>query len=278
MLYLVATPIGNLSDITLRAIEILKSCDYILCEDTHHSQHLLHHYQIHKPLQSYHKFNEASTEQRILHDLKAGKQVALISDAGTPGISDPGARLVKLCTEHHIEVTSIPGPCAAIQALAQSGLDTDRFQFWGFLPKKDGELRRSLQEILSYPGTTICYESPNRLLDVLQVLDSIAPTRQLVVCRELTKKFEETQRGTAKALRDHWQQHPLKGEIVLLIAGCKEEEKDRWTEWTPLEHVEFMVSTFNLKTNDAIKIVAEMRGIPKRDLYKERHKDPSLEI
>lgn len=273
MLYLVATPIGNLSDITFRAIEILKSCDYILCEDTHHSQHLLHHYQIHKPLQSYHKFNEAATEQQILHDLTTGKQIALISDAGTPGISDPGARLVKLCTEHHISVTSIPGPCAAIQALAQSGLDTDRFQFWGFLPKKEGDLRRSLQEILSYAGTTICYESPNRLLDVLQLLDAIAPTRHLVVCRELTKKFEETQRGTAKALWDHWQHHPLKGEIVLLIAGCPEEEKDQWADWTPLEHVDFMVKTYNLKTNDAIKIVAEMRGIPKRDLYKERHQD-----
>ncbi len=270
MLYLVATPIGNLADITLRAIDVLKTCDYILCEDTQHSQHLLRHYDIHKPLQSYHKFNEASTEQQILHDLQSGKQVALISDAGTPGISDPGARLVKLCVEHTITVTAIPGPCAAIQALSQSGLDTTRFQFWGFLPKKEGELRRCLQEILTYPSTTVCYESPNRLLEVLAMLHAMAPQRQLVVCRELTKKFEETRRGTAQELITYWENHPLKGELVLLISGCSDEEKNQWTAWTPLEHVEFMVNTYHLKTNEAIKIVAELRGIPRRDVYRDK--------
>lgn len=271
MIYLVATPLGNLADITFRALDTLKSCDYILCEDTLHSQNLLRHYDIHKPLKSYHKFNEASSEESILHDLQTGKQIALISDAGTPGISDPGARLVKLCVDNNIPVTSIPGPCAAIQALSQSGLSTEQFQFCGFLPKKDGELRRRLQEILSYEGTTVCYESPNRLLDVLKLLHEISPERRLVVCRELTKKFEETKRGFAGDLIEYWQHHPLKGEIVLLISGCNEEEKNQWTSLTPAEHVQFMVSTYHIKTNDAIKIVAELRGLPKRDLYKETH-------
>lgn len=269
MLYLVATPIGHLADITFRAIEILKSSDYILCEDTQHSRHLLNHYEIQKPLKSYHKFNEASTEEQILHDLSNGKQIALISDAGTPGISDPGARLVKVCIDHNIPVVSIPGPCAAIQALSQSGLSTTLFQFQGFLPKKEGELRHCLQNLLTYTGTTVCYESPNRLLDVLQHLHEMAPNRLLVVCRELTKKFEETKRGSAKELIDYWETHPLKGEIVLLISGCSDEEKNQWIALTPIEHVEMMMNTYHLKRNEAIKIVAELRGLGKRDLYRE---------
>jgi 16S rRNA (cytidine1402-2'-O)-methyltransferase len=217
MLYLVATPIGNLGDITYRAVEILKSCDYILCEDTRHSLRLLQHYSIQKHMISYHMFNEASREKRIIEDIQAGKLIALISDAGTPGIADPGMRLVKKCREENIKVESIPGPCAAIAAVTCSGMSTERFQFWGFLPRTSGRLKTQLEEILTYSGTTICYETPHRLLKVLEVLKQIAPERKITVTRELTKKFEEVISGTPEELLLVWKDRAVKGEIVLLI-------------------------------------------------------------
>jgi 16S rRNA (cytidine1402-2'-O)-methyltransferase len=266
MLYLVSTPIGNLSDMTFRAIETLKSCDYILCEDTRHSLILLKHYEIQKPLKSFHKFSEASKENFIIEDLLAGQKIALISDAGTPGISDPGTRLVQTCLDKSIQVIAIPGPCAAITAISCSGLDTDRFQFLGFLPKKSMELERALKEILAYPGTTICYESPNRLIDVLKEIENLSPDRQLVVGRELTKKFEEFQRGTARDLIDYWQSHPLKGEIVLLVSGHHLESQD-WETLSPEEHVKYLQETYKIEKNQAIKMAAEIRGVPKRNIY-----------
>lgn len=218
MLYLIATPIGNLNDITLRAIETLKSCDLVLCEDTRHSRKLTSHYNISTPLKSYHKFNEAKMENIVIELLQAGKSIALISDAGTPGISDPGARLVKLCRERGLPVTSLPGPCAAITALTLSGLDTERFQFVGFLPKKKSELKAILQECCRYPGTTIAYESPHRLKNVLSLIQEMAPSKRVSVARELTKIYEELQTGTAAELLLRWQESEVKGEIVLLIA------------------------------------------------------------
>ena len=271
MLYLVATPIGNLADITLRALEALKSCDYILCEDTRHSLILLQHYQIRKPLKSYHKFNEASQAESILNDLESGKHICLISDAGTPGISDPGADLVKLCIERRLTITALPGPCAAIQALCCSGLPTERFQFWGFLVRKENELKRELQDILAYPGTTICYESPHRLLKVLELIQSMQPKRLLVVSRELTKKFEEVVRGYPSALIEHWQKSPLKGEIVLLISPSSQENTKDWTSWTPEEHVQWMQEAYSLSRKEAIKLVADLRGVPKRQIYQLFH-------
>lgn len=271
MLYLVATPIGNLADITLRALEVLKTCDYILCEDTRHSFILLQHYHIQKPLKSYHKFNEASQVEWILQDLESGKNICLISDAGTPGISDPGAYLVKLCIERHVPMTALPGPCAAIQALSCSGLSTDRFQFFGFLSRKENELKRELQTILTYGGTTICYESPHRLLKVLEYIQSMQPHRPLVVGRELTKKFEEFARGPAAALIEYWQHTPLKGEIVLLISPAPQETIQDWTEWTPEEHVQWMQEAYALSRKEAIKLVADLRGVPKRHIYQQLH-------
>lgn len=271
MLYLVATPIGNLADVTLRALETLKTCDYILCEDTRHSSIFLQYYNIHHPLKSYHKFNEASREEEILHDLKAGKKICLISDAGTPGISDPGTDLVKRCIEHQIPVAAIPGPCAAIQALSCSGLPTDHFQFCGFLPRKEGELKQELQKILSYRGTTICYESPHRLLHTLELIQKMQPERLLVIARELTKKFEEIVRGSAATLLAHWQKKALKGEFVLLISPATEEYDQNWLSWTPEEHVEWIQQTYSLTHKEAIKLVAEQRGIPKRQIYQEIH-------
>lgn len=264
MLYLVATPIGNLSDITLRAIEIFKSCDYILCEDTRHTSHLLNHYQVHKPLKSYHKFNEAAREDVIIADLLSGKEIALTTDAGTPGISDPGMRLVKRCWEEGINVTSIPGACAAIAALTCSGLNTERFQFVGFLPRKVEELKKELREILIYPGTTICYESPNRLCDVLQHIDDLSADRQLAVARELTKKFEEIKQGTAKEILHYFSEHTLKGEIILLITG---KESQDWLQLTPEEHVEYLTEQYGISRQEAIKMAAKQRGVSKRDIY-----------
>lgn len=271
MLYLVATPIGNLSDITLRAIETLKACDYILCEDTRHSLPLLTHYDIHKSLKSFHQFSEDSRMQEIIQDLLSGTSIALISDAGTPGISDPGTILVQKCLEHNINVTAIPGACAAITALSCSGLTTDRFQFCGFLPRKTNERRQALQEILMYAGTTVCYESPNRLIDTLQCLHELDPIRKIAVCRELTKKFEEVQRGTAAELMSYWDTHTLKGEVVLLIAGEEQPATEQWDTLTPEEHVTFLEKSYGLSRREAIKMAAKMRGVPKRVIYNCMH-------
>lgn len=269
MLYLVSTPIGNLADITLRALEILKECDTILCEDTRHSRILLSHYQIHRPLKSYHQFNEAKTIPSILSDLKNGKKLALISDAGTPGISDPGEKLVSVCLENDLLVTALPGPCALIQALICSGLSTTPFQFVGFLPRKEAELKRELLSILSYSGTTICYESPKRLLEVLSRIHQMDATRKLVIARELTKKFEEIVRGTADTLLQHWSERELKGEVVLLVSGSFEKKDESWLELSPQKHVQLIEETYGVSRQEAIKIVAELRGVPKRQIYQQ---------
>lgn len=272
MLYLVATPIGNLKDISLRAIEVLKDVDYILCEDTRHTQPLLERYEIQKSLRSFHKFNETFKEESIVEDLQHGKKVALVSDAGTPGISDPGEKLVHRCIAEGIEVTAIPGACAAIAAISISGFETSRFQFYGFLPRKAGELRHALQEILIYNGTTICYESPHRLQQVLKVLGELAPERSLAVARELTKKFEEVRRGVATEQLEYWQDNTLKGEIVLLISGQKKSHNEEWESLTPEQHVDYLESTYKLTRQEAIKMAAEQRGVPKRQIYNKLHK------
>jgi 16S rRNA (cytidine1402-2'-O)-methyltransferase len=273
MLYVVATPIGNLSDITFRAVDILKNCDYILCEDTRHSGILLHHYEIKKPLKSFHKFSETSKQDGIIEDLKQGLSVCLISDAGTPGISDPGEKLIEECVKNDIQVVAIPGPCAAIAALCCSGLVTSRFQFFGFLPRKASELKRTFQEILAYPGTTICYESPNRLVDALTQLQELAPDRTLVVARELTKKFEEIKRGTASNLISYWEKAVLKGEIVLLISPAPETTSHDWESLSPQQHVEFIQQNYGITRQEAIINVAKIRGVSKRDVYNAVHQN-----
>ncbi|MEI8365753.1 MAG: 16S rRNA (cytidine(1402)-2'-O)-methyltransferase [Parachlamydiaceae bacterium] len=272
MLYIVATPIGNLQDMTFRAIETLKRSDYILCEDTRHSINLLNFYDIKKPLVSFHKFNESEKQADILQDLLQGRILSLISDAGTPGISDPGMQLIHACIEAQIPVTPIPGACAAITALCSSGLDTTRFQFNGFLPRKAGELRRSLQEILAYTGTTICYESPNRLVDVIECLQELAPERPLVVARELTKKFEEVVRGVPAELLMKWKDATIKGEIVLLISGNTTVAQVDWESLTPQEHVELLQKEYGISRQEAIVNAAKLRGVSKRDVYNAVHR------
>lgn len=271
MLYLVATPIGNLKDITLRALEAFKSCDYILCEDTRHSLILLKHYEIHKPLISFHKFSEASKEDAIIQDLMAGKTICLISDAGTPGISDPGTRLVKRCVIENLKVSSIPGPCAAIMALCISGLDTDHFQFCGFLPRSSKTLKLALDEILKYPYTTICYESPERIHQVLEAIQDRDADRQLIIGRELTKKFEEVLRGNAQQLLNHHREKKFKGEIVLLISGNTHPQQKDWETFSIEEHVAKVQEEEHMSLQDAIKRVAQLRDIPKRTVYNKIH-------
>lgn len=269
-LYLVPTPIGALADITLHALEVLRTCDYILCEDTRCSRVLLDHYDIKTPARSYHRLNEAAREEELINDLKVDKHIALISDAGTPALADPGERLVARCIQEELVVRALPGPCALITALVQSGLSTQRFQFVGFLPKKTHACRKVLIELLEYSGTTICYETPHRLCEVLEAFEELAPQRQLVVLREISKKFEERKAGSARALLDYWNKAPLKGEIVLLIEGKSEKEQthEEWQHLSPQEHLEQIVSTYNLSRKEALIMLAHTRGISKKNAYR----------
>jgi 16S rRNA (cytidine1402-2'-O)-methyltransferase len=217
-LYLVATPIGNLEDITLRALRTLKECDIIAAEDTRHTGHLLHHFEISKPLISYFKFNESRRSEEIIDRLKRGEKVALVTDAGTPGISDPGERVVRAALAAGLRVEAVPGACAAIVALAASGLPTEEFHFAGFLPHKAGQRLRELQRLAALPGTIVLYESPYRIEKLLAELGDTIPNRQIAVARELTKKFEEFWRGTASEIANSPKIKVLKGEFVVLIA------------------------------------------------------------
>lgn len=266
MLYLVSTPIGNLSDITYRAVEVLKSCDLILCEDTRHSSHLLQHYDIKKPLRSFHMHNENSASASLIEELNQGKSICLISDAGTPLISDPGFPLVQACIEANISVTPLPGACACIDALVGSGLPAHRFQFVGFLPQKKTDLARMLTEMLIYSGTSICYESPHRLLETLELLAALSPERKVCVARELTKKFETFHRGTAASLFTHYQTTPPKGEIVLLVS--EDPQFQSRSEQDPLAYAQHLESIFKIPRKEAIKIAAELFDLNKRNLYK----------
>jgi 16S rRNA (cytidine1402-2'-O)-methyltransferase len=221
MLYVVATPIGNLGDITLRALEILKDVDLVAAEDTRHSGILLKHYQIRKPFVSYHEHNEAMRTAQLVERLAAGEKIALITDAGTPGISDPGARLIRECIKRGLDFTIIPGPSSILTALVGSGFSAERFFFGGFLPIKSGRRERELRAASTRDETLIFFESPYRLTKTLKASIDIFQDRQLCVARELTKKFEEFRHGNAGELLAHYEKHPPKGEIVLLISGLQ---------------------------------------------------------
>ena len=219
MLYIVGTPIGNLSDITLRALEVLKSVDVIAAEDTRHSGMLLKHFEIKKPLVSYHEHNEAMRTAQLIERIGAGENVGLITDAGMPGLSDPGARLIRECIKRELPFTIIPGPSSILTALVGSGFSTDRFFFGGFLPVKSGQRQRGLRAAAERDETTVFFESPYRLTKTLSACIDILPDRQLCVARELTKKFEEFRRGIASDLLAHYEAHPPKGEIVLMVSA-----------------------------------------------------------
>ena len=217
-LYLVATPIGNLEDITLRALRTLKECDVVAAEDTRRTGQLLKHFGISKPLLSYFQFNEAKRSEEIIERLRRGEIIALVTDAGSPGISDPGERVVKAARTAGLRVEAVPGPCALVAALTASGLPTEEFHFVGFLPHKSGQRRRQLETLQTCAGTLVLYESPYRIEKLLGELHEVFPGCGVVLARELTKKFEEYLRGTPAELLTLVQQRPLKGEFVVLIS------------------------------------------------------------
>src|SRR3989440_7801424 len=221
MLYIVATPIGNLGDITLRAIEVLKSVDAVAAEDTRYSGVLLKHFEIRKPLVSFHEHNEAMRTAQLIERLAAGANVALITDAGMPGLSDPGARLVRECIKKGLPFTVVPGPSSILTALVGSGFEIEKFCFRGFLPVKSGQRQRELRAAAKREETTVFFESPHRLAKTLMASADIMPEQRLCVARELTKKFEEFRRGSASELLAFYSARPVKGEIVLVVEGSK---------------------------------------------------------
>jgi 16S rRNA (cytidine1402-2'-O)-methyltransferase len=225
-LYLVATPIGNLEDITLRALRTLKECDAVAAEDTRRTGLLLRHFGLSKPMFSYFQFNEAKRSEEIIERLRRGEKVALVTDAGSPGISDPGERVVKAAIGAGLRVEAVPGPCALVAALTASGLPTGEFHFIGFLPHKSGQRRRTLEELQTVPGTLVFYESPHRLERLLGELAELFAGRQIVVARELTKKFEEFLRGTPAELLEAARNRSLRGEFVVMVAERSDVKTD----------------------------------------------------
>jgi len=221
MLYVVGTPIGNLNDITLRALEVLKQADLIAAEDTRHSGNLLRHFEIQKPLLSYHEHNEARRTAELIERLARGETIALITDAGMPGLSDPGARLIRKCIERDSPFTIVPGVSAITTALVGSGFQIERFCYRGFLPVKSGQRERELRAAAERPETTVFFESPYRITKALTACSDLMPGRMVCVARELTKKFEEFRRGTAAELLAYYDAHPAKGEITLVVAGTE---------------------------------------------------------
>jgi 16S rRNA (cytidine1402-2'-O)-methyltransferase len=219
MLYVVATPIGNLGDITLRALDMLKLADVVAAEDTRHSGILLKHFGIKRPLVSFHEHNEAMRTAQLIERLAAGENIALITDAGMPGLSDPGARLIRECIRRDLHFTIVPGPSSILTAIVGSGFSSEKFFFGGFLPVKSGGRERELRAAAMRDETAVFFESPYRLTKTLAVCAEIMPERKLCVARELTKKFEEFRRGSAAELLAHYEAHRPKGEIVLLISG-----------------------------------------------------------
>ncbi len=229
-LFLVATPIGNLEDITLRALRTLRECDVVAAEDTRRTGHLLSYFGISRPLLSYHRFNEARRSEEILDRLARGERVALVSDAGSPGISDPGERVVRAALAAGFRVEAVPGPCALVAALTASGLPTDEFHFTGFLPVKSGQRKKILSSLREVPGTHVFYESPYRIEKLLGELAELYPSARVVLARELTKKFEEYLRGTPAELLERIKNRSLKGEFVVLLGRDEAEARGETTD------------------------------------------------
>ena len=271
-LYLVPTPIGNLKDITLRALETLKEADIIAAEDTRQTLKLLNHFEIKKSLISYHKFNEQNKSDKIIDLLMEGKNVALVSDAGTPGISDPGSVIVQRCIERKIDFEVLPGATAITTALVYSGLDTTKFLFRGFLPRENKERKIITDELLQSQETLIFYESPHRLIDALTFLLDTFGDRKIAVCRELTKIYEEIYRDTLKQALLYFTQNRPRGEFVLVLEGkkledIKEEKKEAWINLSIEEHIIKYIND-GINKKEAIKLVAKERELPKSEVYK----------
>lgn len=273
-LYLCATPIGNLEDMTFRVIRTLKEVDFIAAEDTRNSIKLLNHFEIRTPMTSYHEHNKYEKGRKIVERLLAGENVALITDAGTPGISDPGEELVKMCYEAGIKVTSLPGAAACVTALTLSGLPTRRFAFEAFLPNDKKERANVLKELARETRTIVLYEAPHRLLKTLELLKyHLGEVRAVSVCRELTKRHETVFRSTLGEAVSYYGEHEPKGECVLVIEGKsreqeRREERARWEELSIEEHMEVYLSQ-GMDKKEAMKKVAKDRGVAKREIYQE---------
>ena len=272
-LFLCATPIGNLEDITLRVLRTLKEADLIAAEDTRNSIRLLNHFEIRTPMTSYHEYNKIEKARPLIEKIQSGMNIALITDAGTPGISDPGEELVRMCYEAGIEVTSLPGPAACVTALTLSGLPTRRFAFEAFLPMEKKERREILEELVNETRTIILYEAPHKLTRTLKDLREVLGNRRMTLCRELTKKHETAFRTTIDDLIAYYENEKPLGECVLVIEGksrreIREEKAASWEEISLEEHMEIYEKQ-GLSRKDAMKQVAKDRGISKRDVYQQ---------
>lgn len=270
-LYLCATPIGNLEDMTFRVIRTLKEVDLIAAEDTRNSIKLLNHFEIQTPMTSYHEYNKYEKGRKLVEKLLEGQNIALITDAGTPGISDPGEELVKMCYESGIPVTSLPGAAACITALTISGLSTRRFAFEAFLPSDKKEREQILKEMETETRTMIVYEAPHRLVKTLKLFLERLGNRKITVCRELTKRHETALAVTLEEAVAHYEANPPKGECVLVIEGksreeAREEERKQWEEMTIEDHMEVYTKQ-GMDKKSAMKAVAKDRGVSKRDVY-----------
>lgn len=267
-LYVVATPIGNLEDITHRAVRVLREADLIACEDTRHTAKLLQHYQIEKPTISYHEHNEAARAEELVSKLEQGLTIAQVSDAGMPGISDPGYRVIKLAIERGIHVVPVPGPSAAIAALAVSGLPTDSFQFLGFLPARSGERRNVLEALRDAQLTTVVYEAPHRVVETMKdVVEILGPERPVVLARELTKVHEEFIRGSAAELSAELERREVKGEITLVIG--KSEGPGQTAKKNVAERLQEIMKEQQIDKNAALKVLAKEQRISKSEAYRE---------
>lgn len=271
-LYLCATPIGNLEDMTFRCVRILKEVDIIAAEDTRNSIRLLNHFEIKTPMTSYHEYNKIEKGRKLVEKLREGTDIALITDAGTPGISDPGEELVRMCREEGVPVTAVPGAAACVTALTISGLSTRRFAFEAFLPTEKKERQQILEELKQETRTIVLYEAPHRLVKTLRLLLETLGDRQVRVCRELTKKHETVYENTLSGAVSYYEEQEPKGECVLVIAGksreeIRREEQMQWEEMTLEEHMEKYLSE-GMDRKEAMKQVAKDRGIGKREVYR----------
>lgn len=270
-LYLCATPIGNLEDITLRVIRVLKEADLIAAEDTRNSRKLLNHFDIHTPMTSYHEYNKFQKARLLIEKMQQGQEIALITDAGTPGISDPGEELARMAYEAGIEVTSLPGPAACITALTLSGLPSRRFSFEAFLPADKKERSRILEELQQETRTIILYEAPHRLLRTLKELKEALGNRKMTLCRELTKKHETAFHTSIEDCIQFYETQEPKGECVLIVEGRSREEieenkRKKWETMSIEEHMQLYLDQ-GLEKKEAMKSVAKDRGLSKREIY-----------
>lgn len=270
-LYLCATPIGNLEDMTFRAVRILKEVDVIAAEDTRNSVKLLNHFDIHTPMTSYHEFNKIDKGQYLVKRLLEGENIALITDAGMPGISDPGEELVRMCRDAGVPVTAVPGACACVTALVISGRPTRRFCFEAFLPTDKKERRAVLEELKTETRTSIIYEAPHRLVKTLQELLNELGDRNITVCKELTKKHETGFETTLKEAVPYYEQNEPRGEYVLVLEGCSRQQmeqkaQDAWKEMSLGDHMK-LYEEQGMNRKDAMKQVAKDRGVGKREIY-----------